>query len=173
MTTDVAAPEFVPTGIDQQPRRGLPLPPARAWTADRPADLGPLQPRGAAFGNPGPDQGYGLKLARRFVDRLVLAEGEEADDAVAGCLGVALRRASLFGRAPVIHDFEIAFTIWGFLDEAPPELVAMRRPLFQAVEHHYPDQRAIADRVPEATLRLSAAQVAQRWPAEWRQLLGV
>ncbi len=169
----MAVPEHVPTGIGQQPRRGLPLPPPRRWAADRPADLGPGQPRGQAFGNHGPDQGYGLKLARRFVDRLVLAEGEHADDAVAGCLGVALRRASLFGRAPVIHDFEVAFTIWGFLDEAPAELVALRRPLFEAVEHHYPEQRAIANRVPETTLRLTPEQVKQRWPSEWRHLLGV
>ena len=169
----MAAPEYVPTSIGQQPRRGLPLPPARPWTADRPADLGPGQPRGAAFGNPGPDQGYGLKLARRFADRLVMAEGEHADDAVAGCLGVALRRASLFGRAPVIHDFEIAFTVWGFLGEAPPDLVALRRPRFEAVDHHYPEQRAIADQVPEATLRLTPAEVKQRWPSEWRALLGV
>ncbi|HSH23538.1 MAG TPA: hypothetical protein VK975_05685 [Acidimicrobiales bacterium] len=168
----MAAPEYVPTSPGQQPRRGLPLPPPGPWTADRPADLGPHQPKGAAFGNPGPDQGYGLTLARRFADRLVVAEDESVDDAVAGCLGVGLRRASLFGRAPVIHDFEIAFTVWGFLGEAPAELVALRRPLFEAVDHHYADQRAIANRVPEATLRLSHAEVKQRWPGEWRQLLG-
>ena len=50
--------------------------------------------------------------------------GESVDDAVSGCTAVALRRASLYGRAPVIHDLRIAFTIWGFLDAAPPaELV--------------------------------------------------
>lgn len=168
----MAAPEYVPTGLGQQPRRGLSLPPALAWTADRPADLGPFQPSGAAFGNPGPDQGYGLKLAGHFADRLVLGEGESAADAVAGCLGVALRRASLFGRAPVIYDLDIAFTVWGFLGDAPAELVALRRPLFEAVDHHYPEQRAIADRVPGATLRLQPAEVKGRWPSEWRQLLG-
>lgn len=169
----MAAPEYVPTNIGQQPRHGLPYPPPRRWAADRPADLGPAQPRGVAFGNPGPDQGYGLKLARRFVDRLVLGEGEHADDAVAGCVGVALRRASLFGRAPVIHDFEVAFTLWGFLGDAPAELVALRRPLFEAVDHHYSDERAIANLVPEETLRLTPAEVKRRWPTEWRQLLGL
>lgn len=168
----MAAPEYVPTGLGQQPRRGLSLPAARPWTADRPADLGPAQPTGAALGNPGPDQGYALKLVRHFSERLVLAEGEHAEDAVIGCLGVALRRASLFGRAPVIHDLDIAFTLWGFLGDAPAELVELRRPLFQALEHHYEDQRAIANQVPEATLRLTAAQVKARWPGEWRQLLG-
>ncbi|MDP8987696.1 MAG: hypothetical protein M3N25_07790 [Actinomycetota bacterium] len=166
-------PEFVPSTPGQQPRRGLPLPPARGWTADRPADLGPRQPTGATLGHPGPDQGYALALAAHFLDRLVLADDEHAEDAVAGCVGVALKRASLFGRAPVIHDLDMAFTLWGFLGDAPPELVRLRRPLFQAAAHEYGEQRAIVDRVPEATLRLTLPELKQRWPAEWRQLLSL
>jgi hypothetical protein len=87
-------------------------------------------------------------------------------------LGVALRRASLFGRAPVIHDLDVAFTLWGYLGDAPPELVELRRPLFQALEHHYESQRAIASQVPQASLRLTPAQIKARWPGEWRELLG-
>jgi hypothetical protein len=86
---------------------------------------------------------------------------------------VALRRASIFRRAPVIHDLEIAFTVWGFLGDAPAELVELRRPRFQALEHRYEEQRAIAGQVPEATLRLSPAQLKDRWPGEWRELLGL
>lgn len=170
---DVAAPEYVPTSPAQQPRRGLALPPSAPWRADRPADLGPRQPIGPALGHPGPDQGYALKLARHYDHRLVLVEGEHAADAVVGCLGVALRRASIFGRAPVIHDLEIAFTLWGFLGDAPAELVELRRPQFQALEHHYEEQRAIAEQAPETTLRLTPAQVKARWPHDWRQLLGI
>ncbi len=166
-------PEFVRSTPGQQPRRGLPLPPARAWSADRPADLGPRQPTGVSLGHPGPDQGYALTLVQHFRDRLVLADDEHAEDAVAGCVGVALKRASLFGRAPVIHDLDMAFTLWGFLGDAPPELVELRRPLFQAVAHEYGEQRAIVDSVPEATLRLTLPQLKQRWPAEWRQLLSL
>ncbi len=69
---------------------------------------------------------------------------------MAGCTAVALRRASLFGRAPVIHDLRIAFTIWGYLDAAPPaELVELRRPLFEGVAnslHHYEERRASSTR---------------------------
>jgi hypothetical protein len=93
-------------------------------------------------------------------------------DAITGCLGVALRRASLFGRAPVIHDLELAFRIWGFLGDAPAELVELRRPLFQAASHHHADQRKIVDSVPEETLRMSHTDVAARFPGEWRALLG-
>jgi hypothetical protein len=168
----MAAPEFVPTTKDQQPRRGLGLPPSRRWTADRPGELGAAQPEGRTLGNQGPDQGYGLKLARRFVDRLVL-DGVHVEDAVAGCLGVGLHRASLFGRAPMIHDLDIAYRVWGFLGDAPPELIALRAPLFEAASHHYWDQRAIVDRVPESTLRLSHQTVASRFPTDWRNLLAI
>ena len=168
----MAAPEYVPITREQQPRRGLGMPPARAWLAIRPGELSAEQPEGPALGHQGPDQGYALKLARRFDDRLDLG-GVTHEDAVAGCLGVATRRASLFGRAPVVHDLDIAFCVWGFLGEAPPELVALRGPLFQAASHHYADQRAIVDHVPEATLRLTHLDVARRFPADWRPLLGL
>ena len=82
------------------------------------------------------------------------------------------RRASIFSRAPIVHDMTIAFTIWGFLGGAPPELVEHRRPIFEAVSHHYWEQRAIADGIPEETLRLPHATVVERFPARWRELLG-
>ena len=66
----------------------------------------------------------------------------------------------------------IAFTIWGFLGEAPPELLEHRGPIFQAVSHHYWEQRAIADAIPEETLRLPHTTVVERFPARWRELLG-
>jgi hypothetical protein len=140
------------------------------WTATRPGDLTDRQPSGPYFGNQGPDQGYGLVLAERFSDRLVLTEGEDGHDVVAGCLGVGLHRASLFGRAPVVYDFELAYGVWGYLDPPPAELVEFRRPLFAGAAHHYWDQRQIVDQVPEATLRLAPAEVRRRL-GEWRSLL--
>jgi hypothetical protein len=102
--------------------------------------------------------------------------GENVADALKGCSLIALRRASLYGRAPVIHDVKIALTIWGFLDDAPPsELVATRLPLFEGVRntlHHYGDGREIADMVPEETLRMTPDAVVARMPAAWRELTG-
>jgi hypothetical protein len=169
----MAQPQFVPTTLDEQPRKGLPLPPADGWRADRPAELGARQPRGRGLGSAGPDQGYALKLVHQFDDRLVVSPPETVEDAVAGCVAVATKRASLFGRAPIVHDLGIAFRIWGFLGhDVPAELVDERRPLFVAASHHYDQQRAIADAVPEETLRLSHQEVASRFPSGWRQLLG-
>ena len=167
----MAAPDHVPIQLADRARQGEILPPPRRWTATRPGDLVGRQPTGHMLGNPGPDQGYGLALAQKFAGKLHLATGEEAADAIAGCTAVALRRASMHGRAPVIYDFDVAFSLWGFLADAPDDLVAFRRPLFAGASHHYTHQREIADMVPEATLRLSPAEVRRR-AGEWRALLG-
>lgn len=173
----MAAPKFAPMP---------PVPDVRAyasphhvpdtWIPGRPGAVVGLQPRGARLGSQGPDQGYALRLARRLEPEIRLQPGERIDDAVRGCLGIALRRASTFSRAPVVHDLRLAFSIWGFFDEDPPgELVARRRELFEGVGnpvHHYAEGRHIADLVPESTLRSTPAQVADRYPAEWRALTG-
>ena len=109
----MAAPDYVPVPLQDRPRTLVPTPPAGHWTADRPGDLHTAQPMGPKFGRPGPDQGYGLKLANRFRDRL-----------------------------------------------------------FDGAHHHYEFQRAIADAVPDETLRLTPLEVARRLP-EWRSLLVV
>ena len=142
-----------------------------AWRADRPSDeANAVVPTGARFGHTGPDIGYGLKLARHFVARLQLTGGESAHDALWGCFAVGSRRGSLFGRAPVIYDMELAYTVWGFLGGAPPELIEFRLGLFPGAAHDYDRQRLIADQVADETLRLTPAQVAAQL-GDWKTLL--
>jgi PAS domain-containing protein len=174
----MAAPKFTPVSPVDDPR-GYESPdhiPA-GWTNNRPGDLRGRQPQGAMLGYQGPDQGYALALAGRLRDALHLQKGEDADDVLTGVTAIGLRRASLFGRAPVIHDLRIAGTIWGFLDPEPPaELVATRRRVFEGlanVAHHYGALRALVDSVPEATLRMTPEQVHSAYPAQWRDLLGL
>jgi hypothetical protein len=179
----MAAPEYVPTGLESAPRKGLPLPPPDGWEpgddthlGPRPGELGPSQPRGAGLGTPGPDQGFALRLARSFTGKLELAEGEREDDALHGAVLVALKRASLFGRAPVVHDIEAALRAWGYLDDAPAELVAVRRRAFEGAHswHHYVDQRRIVDAVPDDLLRLRPAEIADRVRGDgWRTALAL
>lgn len=168
----MAAPQYVPNTLAQQPRRGLDVPAADRWRADRPADFEAFQPVGRQLGHPGPDQGFALRLARRFEDRIQVEAPVTRDDVIAGCVAVAMARAALFGRAPVVHDLDIALRIWGFLGDAPAELVELRTPLFASAAHHYDRQRAIVDLVPEATLGASHGDVARRFPSEWQALLG-
>lgn len=164
----MAAPEFVPRGPTDAPRTYA-SPPHRTepWESHRPGEVvGAGQPHGQKLGNQGPDQGYVYKLVHQFSDRLHLQPGEQREDAVVGCVGVALKRASLFGRAPVVHDLTVAFTMWGFLDPNPdPELVERRRELFAEARnpYHYPEQRAIADAVPDSVLRMGHRALIQAY----------
>lgn len=146
---------------------------------DRPGELvdDGFQPEGPALGVQGPDQGYALLLARRFEGKLALTEGESEEDAIAGAVAIALRRAALYGRAPVIHDLRLAFELFGFLDadaETDEDLIAYRREAFAEVSnghHYYFELRHLAASVPEETLRLTPEQVRQR-RNDWRTLIG-
>ena len=173
----MAAPKFAPVStVDDSRVYGSPDVVPASWKPNRPGDLVGFQPEGTRLGFQGPDQGFALKIANGFRDRLQLQPGEHAADAIQGCLGIALRRASMFSRAPVVHDLTIAFTIWGFLDSDPPaDLKAERLRLFEGVSntlHHYDEARALVDMVPEATLRMIPAQVAAAYPERWKELLG-
>lgn len=173
----MAAPRYAPTPVTE-PARAYESPehvPA-AWVPGRRAEIEGLQPAGSRLGYQGPDQGYVITLAKRAEPRVRVQPGESVDDALRGCSLIALKRASLFGRAPMVHDLTLALTIWGFLSDNPPaDLVAARRDLFDGVHHvahHYAEGRFIADLVPEATLRMSHTDAAARMPAGWRQLTG-
>ena len=171
----MAAPEFVPVDRTRH-LRTYESPPRRPdpWLATRPGDLTTGQPDGPSLGSPGPDQGYVLVLAHQFEGKLALRTGEHERDALAGGCAVGLRRASLFGRAPIVHDLTVALTIWGFLDLEPaPDLVQVRTKLFEEVHHphHYGELRRIVDLVTDEGLRMSPQQVAEAHRADWRALL--
>ena len=86
-------------------------------------------------------------------------------------MAVALKRASLFSRAPVVHDLTAAYTVWGFLDSDPsPGLMERRRHLFDGVghPHHYALLRAVADAVPAATLHQPPAAIEEQYRRNWQ-----
>jgi hypothetical protein len=173
----MAAPRFSPVPPTDRPRYyESPDHVPEAWSPDRPGEIEGFQPAGPQLGFQGPDQGFALRIAAQLRPKFQLQPGEHVDDAIQGCLGVALRRASLSSRAPVVHDLDIAFTIWGFYDPRPPaELVALRSGLFEGlrhVAHHYTEARIVADMPPESTLRMTPAEVAAAYPADWRALVG-
>ena len=159
----MAQPPYVPHAAGATARHYSSPPQRRGgWRADRPGEPaeGPL-PAGEGFGYQGPDQGYALRLAKRFVPRLALQTGEKAGDVVAGCVTVAMKRASLFGRAPIAADLQVAFDQWSYLDAgAPIEVVASRQELFAGAGGHdgYPIRCRIADEVPPEVLGCPTAQ---------------
>ncbi len=124
------------------------------------------------MGTAGPDQGYAYRLVHLFDDRLHLG-GVDRDDAVAGCVALAMKRSALFGRAPVVHDLTAAFTIYGFLDQSPPaELAGEREWLFAEVKsnHHYTERRQLVDRVAEDQLMKPHTAIAAQYDSDWREL---
>ena len=153
-------PTFVPiTKADQvRPARHLHVP--GPWTTNRPPELRtPTALRGPSVGTPGTDAGFALRLARRFAHDLRLTEGESEHDVLLGAALIAARRAALYGRAPSIYDLQVAFARWGFLVDAPAELVTARRRAFASVSHDYVAQRALVDAIPDESLRRSPAEV--------------
>jgi len=161
-------PKFAPIQIEDQVRDAYRLRTPGAWVPDRPADFRPgAVPRGKGFGTAGPDQGYALHLVHRLEDQLQLAAGESKEDVVAGCVAIAMRRAALFGRAPVLADLELAFALVGCLGDPPPDLVAWRVEAMRGLAHDLWLERELANGVSEPALRSAAAAVAERL-GEWR-----
>ncbi len=171
-------PKYAPITEEAEVRPAYKLAAASAWYSHRPSDYRPrpLDRHRPNMGIPGSDQGYALLLAERFAGRLQLTDLEHADDVLAGAVAIALRRASMYGRGPVIGDVELALHLFGFLDGAPEDLVETRERLFAGVSHDYWQQRDLADLIPESTLRLSPAAVREELesdPDSWRVLAGL
>ncbi len=172
----MAAPSYVPSASAAPTLYRSPPRRPDSWRAQRPGEVvGAALDEGSGFGNQGPDQGYVLKLAQRLKGQLVLDASEREDDALVGCAAVALRRASTFGRAPVMHDLRFALELFGFLSEAEPELVAWRRQRFAgAAGHHgYHLKRRLADLVSADTLRRTPEVAAAARAKDWRATLGL
>lgn len=165
-------PKFAPIAAEDEVRPAYHLEAPAPWRPQRPADL-PSGARATVRGGgvPGPDQGYALHLARRLARRLVTRRGEHAEDALAGAVAIGLRRASLFGRAPVSADIELPLELFGYLGGTTDDLAEHRRTLFAGVAHDYARQRSLAATIPEPTLRLTPHAVRER-SASWRELAG-
>ena len=173
----MAAPKHTPINPTDRPRSySSPEHIPTRWSNDHPAAVIGRQPRGKSLGHQGPDQGYALKLAEQMRETIVLQPGESADEAINGSLAIALRRASRYGRAPVIHDLQIAFGIWGWMLLDPPaELVERRKKLFAGLgdtAHYYSETRQLVDMVPESTMLMTPDQVRTGMPGSWRALTG-
>ena len=174
----MSSPQYVPTKPGQvTPSYSSPPRRRAGWLADRPGDFVEAgQPHGDRLGRPGPDQGYVYRLLSTFEGKVFIAKGESPTDMEAGVVAVALKRASLFGRAPVVYDLDVAFRLWGFLDEDPDAaLLAVRQEKFSGVAnpHHYGALRSVADAVPDETLRRTPREVAEQHRRNWRSLLDV
>jgi hypothetical protein len=158
---------YVPAALDEAPRQevnlapGSHMPPSRSWKADRPGDLGAMQPKGSLLGSPGPNVGYALRLANRCRDRMKLEPHEEIDDAIAVVAAIAMKRAATFGRAPTVNDVDFAMELLGYRGDAPEDVRKWRPGVVRAASHDYTVRRAVVDTVSTGLLRLPISELPE------------
>jgi hypothetical protein len=132
--------------------------PPRRWRPTRPGVIvSPDQmPWGGAFGTPGPDTGWALKLVRAAD----LPERTDGLELVLAALMAA--RASHFGRAPMPEDLEVAKTLAGFGEGLPADFVERRERWIQATAHEpSPGRTAVSEILPDL-LELKPDQIKRR-----------
>lgn len=101
--------------------------PARPGMITAPDQVSP----GGWFGRPGPDTGWALRILRQAG----LSPEERRGAPVLATLMAA--RASVFGRAPVPEDLEVARILMGYREGAP-DAVAVRRRRWLKESRHEP-----------------------------------
>jgi hypothetical protein len=135
-----------------------PDPPNR-WRPTRPGVIvAPQQmPWGGAFGTPGPDAGWALKLVRSAD----LPERTAGLELVLAAIMAA--RASLFGRAPVPEDLEVAKVLAGFGEGLPADFPERRVRWVEATAHEPSPGRLAVSEIDPELLRLKPGQLRRFW----------
>ncbi|MFA5566254.1 MAG: hypothetical protein WC184_10020 [Acidimicrobiia bacterium] len=171
----MAIPSYVPVDKNVPNRKYVaPKRLGEVWEPDRAGELIQRgQPFGPRLGVQGPDIGYALKLAELARDTWVLEDHEKGDDARTGIAAVAMKRAALFGRAPIMHDVTFAAKVWGFTSAAPVDLIQLRSALFAQISspHHYHERRVVADLIPQELLAKPLGELDALLPKTWEQLV--
>ena len=133
--------------------------PERRWTPDRPGDVaGTGVPWGGAFGTPGPDAGYAIKLAAGR--GLILAENEHRADANLAVAAVAAARASLASRGPTKIDLDAAIVILGYDTES--DFGAIRAAAIAGAAHHPQRIRRLVAGIPMDVVEDTADDLRRR-----------
>ncbi len=151
-------PSFVSVSRMNSPPCSVPIPPARIG---RQVELPREWPTGRA-GSPGPDQGYAMRLVRLYANRIVDDGGVARGDLLRICAATALKRASRFGRGPMMNDAAFAFHLWGF-DDIPlsDEYRGARQALLTGVSHDERLLRDVVDRIDGEMLSARLDEVAR------------
>lgn len=149
--------------------RAVPEPaPARRWKPTRPGDLHRPEdvPWGGAFGTPGPDTGYALKLTSGAA--FELGDSESRENVERLLLGIMGARASLFGKAPSADDLSFALLLLGLddreevPDSARSRLAASRRYWAPRVPHSQAADAEFGSMLTPALLSQSTADLRHR-----------
>jgi len=170
----MAAPRYVPNPVQQKKHYQSAKKTKHEPGLFRPAEISVNQSERAGTGNPGPDQGYALRLVKAFKDHVSLFSKEKWEDASEVAVITALKRASLFGRAPCHYDLEVGFRVWGYLDPDPDQdLLELRISYFPHIgsEHNYLKRRKVADALEPSALRQPLEIISRSYESDWRTLI--
>lgn len=119
---------------------------------------------GTGFGTIGPDSGYAKTLVN--TRGLELADGEREGNTKAALAAIASARAALFGRAPTVHDVDLAIVLLGLDPELPDavraDLSTKRGDWFAAAAHHPAKLYDFVSALDTAVLQLTAAEARTR-----------
>lgn len=144
--------------------------PARRWSPNRPGELSSPGdvPWGGAFGTPGPDTGYALRLVKDR--RLPLTDFEHRHDVDAGIAAIAGARASLFGRSPTGQDVDVASLLLGFDHDGLPattvtSLEEDRKDWLATIAHDADRARVLVATLSTDVLRLHPDAIRSRMAA--------
>ena len=133
--------------------------PGRPWFPDRPGELtGTGMPWGGAFGTPGPDAGYALKLVAGR--ELVLADHEHRADANAAVGAVAAARASHDSRGPTKEDIDAAIVILGY--DAESDFGPARAAAIGGSAHHPLRIRSLIAGIPKDVYEATPDELRER-----------
>lgn len=133
--------------------------PERRWTPDRPGDIaGTGVPWGGAFGTPGPDAGYAIKLAAGR--ELILADHEHRTDANLAIAAVAAARASVASRGPTKADVDAAIVILGY--DAESDFGVVRAAAIAGAAHHPQRIRRLVAGIPMDVIEDNADDLRKR-----------
>jgi hypothetical protein len=142
-------------------------PHATAWFQDRPGEITtPDQAEwGGAFGRPGPDTGWALKL----VTSTDFDRGDRPAALEKIVASVAGARAAKAGRGPTTEDVEVALTLLGLRTEGlPDDVVAIladtRSAAVDHAAHERDKGRSFIDSVPIDQLMATPADLVRMLP---------
>ena len=170
----MAAPKYVPPPVQQTKYYQSTAKIRHSSGVERPAEIYIHNANEAGTGHPGPDQGYALRLVKDFKDKIFLFPGEHWQDASEVAVLTALKRASLFGRAPCAHDIEAGLWIWGYLDSNPEDqLIEIRKGNFGHIGsgHNYLKRRYVSDAVSSSSLKRPLDQIRMDYGKSWRTMI--
>ncbi len=168
----MATPRFVPSAPLGHPihREAFDrIPVARRHEPSRGQGRRPVV--GPGFGLPCPDAGYALFLAAHSVEHLVLEFGDGRDDAKCAIATIAMRRAGMLGRAPLLQDVEIGRTLLAYEQPTDVDFARWRAGWIRGIAHDDDLRQRLADAaLPTAALSPPLdADAVSGWRADLRQ----